>query len=47
MHSPIPPAPPNTPPPTSRVRYFLTWLAEADRRFRETQSQIDRFTDRY
>ncbi len=33
--------------PKGTVRNILHWIAETDRRFRVTQSRIDRFSDRF
>lgn len=41
------PRTPERPQALDTVRSFLSWIAETDRRFRMTQSRIDRFSDRF
>ena len=33
--------------PASKMRAIISWIIETDRRFRMTQEQIDRMTDRF
>jgi hypothetical protein len=33
--------------PASTLRTIINWIVETDRRFRMTQDQIDRLTDRF